>query len=1212
MSFKSYVYVFLLGGVLLPTAAIGLVLYYVFHFYTVPYTPGEAARKVSSILSDNGAETRSNAPNQEKSDPEAGNKEQSDKPSSEKAAFPTPKRSVRPLAGWIVVRRDFYGRDPAPSVGGREVQVNTAEDLAAESGTATPSSLTGGGMTTAAARYSSLIKDSYLSFARGSNTSDPNATSESPAAGKTVAGSSSSGMQERVFAVLKGKVLFLYSNETKSDCLGALDIEAFSVGISRGDDEDDDRGGDGPSAAEKAKMREGELFGKRNAIVLRSVPRLEEADSETSPIRKRRSRSGLSRSNSMRSNKPSISGMPSLATFDELDGTRPKITRKSTQSAATELKHLSAEARARVDPDASRPPAITALTKDMDNGTSGVPIPGQSELADASAARDKTILEVETEEKQKRRKEKIAREKRRTRIEGRPWYLFLRSNIKMEEWYHALLSISTPTVPSSSALDDLGEQTKRALEKLTPRPGFDEIFSKEDMKRLLDKLNTDPDQGNIRWLNGLIGRLFLGICKTAAVEAFIIERAMKKINKTKMPSWIEYIRIDEVDVGTAAPTFSNPMLKELGEDGSYAADINLDYEGEVRLKVSAAGSFSIRGTNLGRATAQLNVRILSIKGNLRFKINKPPSNRIWWCFSEPPQIVMHVEPILASRKMQLNALTRVIEKQIRDGIAEACVMPCYDDIPFFDTSNMRHRGGIFNDFAKQQGPGTVPISTEMTAEGLEARANPLARTEARPNSSITAVPPSVSAAALDPSARLAKGDNSSHTDTRSSKSDLDTPVDGSLTSGLAKSLSGGTKKWFAGRSGSGDVPGPSTSALGSDNEHGKMHSRGDSFGSVPRPTGSKPTSDRDHLNADPIIVSPTTAEGAVDQKMHKPSRSIEPELLSDNRPIHPSPFASDNRDDISQQLDMNIGSLSSEQNPGSLMETIRIRAKDKQALQTSVNQAKDAMRKWGTNWAAKRNLPLTSTTEPSEESVPVTKDVLPDRGAATVSPSSVQPKPDARSVDIPRSGLTLKERLANVTQLATSPPDRNVRRSTESERASSGGYLSQSLDSDEVVESGRHPASQKNKQMSHFLPVKEVQAIPPKIPERPNATKTALHTTKPVLPMCASESNASAPPLPPRLNNTTNAEHSDSNSLEYTSAATTYPDTIVQDVEHRHPVAIPPSLPSRKPFAYPSSAHGSGNSDPSSPLPSPSLPTAEAALKDVIASTMRAADKSTL
>ncbi|KAJ9122433.1 hypothetical protein QFC22_001858 [Naganishia vaughanmartiniae] len=1209
MSFKSYAYVFLLGGVVLPTAVIGLALYYIFHFYTVPYTPQEAARKVSAILSDNGAGTTSNAPIQEKSDPESGKSESTNKPSSEKATFPAPKRAARPLAGWMVVRRNFHGREPAPSSGGKDVHEDAVDDLASGSGAATPSSLAGGGMTTAAARYSSLIKDSYLSFARGSNTSDPNSPSDTQTAGKAASGSSPSGMQERVFAVLKGKVLFLYSNETKSDCLGALDIEAFSVGISGGDDEDDEVDGDGQPSMEKAKMREGELFGKRSAIILRSVPRLEEADSETSPIRKRRSRSGMSRSNSTRSSKPSISGMPSLATFDELDGTRPKITRKSTPSAATELKHLSVEERSRLDPDASRPPAITALTRDMDNGTSGVPIPGERAIADASAARDKTILEVETEEKEKRRKEKKARDRRRTRIEGRPWYLFLRSNVKMEEWYHALLSISTPTVPSPGALDDLGEQTKKALEKLTPRPGFDEIFSKDDMKRLLDKLNTDPDQGNIRWLNGLIGRLFLGICKTAAVEAFIIERAMKKINKTKMPSWIEYIRIDEVDVGNAPPTFSNPMLKELGEDGTYAADINLDYEGEVRLKVSAAGSFSIRGTNLGRATAQLNVRILSIKGNLRFKINKPPSNRIWWCFSEPPQIVMHVEPILASRKMQLSALTRVIEKQIRDGIAEACVMPCYDDIPFFDTSNMRHRGGIFNDFAKQQGPGTVPISTEMTAEGLEAKAIPPG---ARPSSTITAIPPSVSAAALDPSARLFKGDIASHSDTRHVNSDLDAPVDGSLTSGLAKSLSGGTKKWFAGRSGSGDVPGSSTSALSSDNEHGKIHSRGGSFGSVPKPTVSKSSSDRHRLDMDLITTSATTAERPADQEVHPRIRSAEPESLSDNHPLYPSPLASDNREDVARQLDTSSGHLSSEQNPGSLMETIRIRAKDKQALQTSVNQAKDAMRKWGTNWAAKRNLPPTNTTDPPDESSPVTRDISVDRNTSTASPSPIHPKIDARSVDIPRSGLTLKERLANVTQLATSPPDRNVRRSTESEGSSWGGYLSQSVDSEDVADLGRDPASKATTQPTQHPTSKELQAMPPKIPKRPNAAKTASHAPKLVPSMNASKSGASAPSLPPRLNNTTNAEHPHSSPLEHTSGATTYQDITVQDVKHRHPVTIPPSLPSRTPLMYHADVRGSGDSDLPSPLPSPSLPTAEAALKDVIASTMRGEDKSTL
>lgn len=30
---------------------------------------------------------------------------------------------------------------------------------------------------------------------------------------------------------------------------------------------------------------------------------------------------------------------------------------------------------------------------------------------------------------------------------------------------------------------------------------------------------------------------------------------MKKITKAKFPSWIEYIRIDEVDVGDVPPTY---------------------------------------------------------------------------------------------------------------------------------------------------------------------------------------------------------------------------------------------------------------------------------------------------------------------------------------------------------------------------------------------------------------------------------------------------------------------------------------------------------------------------------------------------------------------------------------------------------------------------------------------------------------------------------
>ena len=436
--------------------------------------------------------------------------------------FPAPKRHVRPLQGWMNVRRDFHGREPAD-----KYVENPSSSKSAGSGA---NATTGATMSTAAARYSSLIKDSYLSFARGSagaapqsaqDTSSSTAPSSSSATGGKAnsAATTPSGMQEKVFAVLKGKVLFLYSDETKSDCLGALDVEAFSVGISRGD-EDDEGDNDDPGALPKSVMREGELFSKRNAIVLRSVPRLGDADAESSPKKRRRARSdALKRSSSaksVRSTTTAISGMaPSLGT--EMQA--PTITRKSTEPCVTDLKHMSESERVMADGSSQLPSAIPSLTKDMDDGGRGVSLPGQDEMADAAEARDKTMLQIEQEEKERRRKEKQERDKRRSRIEGRPWYLFLRNNVKMEEWYLSLLSVSAPSVPSASALDDLDQRTKRALERLTARPGVDEIFPKDNMKKLIDKLNTDPDQGNVRWLNGLVGRLFLGICNTVALEA---------------------------------------------------------------------------------------------------------------------------------------------------------------------------------------------------------------------------------------------------------------------------------------------------------------------------------------------------------------------------------------------------------------------------------------------------------------------------------------------------------------------------------------------------------------------------------------------------------------------------------------------------------------------------------------------------------------------
>lgn len=646
------------------------------------------------------------------------------------------------------------------------------------------------------------------------------------------------------------------------------------------------------------------------------------------------------------------------------------------------------------------------------------------------------------------------------------------------------------------------------------------------------------------------------------------------------------------------------MLKELTEDGAYAADVHLNYEGEFRLKVSAAGSFSIRGTNLGRATAQLNVRILSIKGNLRIKINKPPSNRIWWCFSEPPQIVMHVEPILASRRMQLNALTRVIEKQIRDGIAEACVMPYCDDIPFFDTSNLRPRGGIFDQFGKKRGEGGVPISTDIGAEGLEPKAmsrgdgkKPIDSPSRRRSTSLSAVPPSMAAEALNSAARSSQ-------DSERDKGVPDwilkadrSSTDVASTPSLAKSLSGGTKKWFAGRASSGDTYGSGADTPSTTTEAVAGGHIGQLQDSSLKPSFSALDTQRNLAQLD--TASSGTAEPIRRIQSSEQRPPTEGVAKEDSSPAHfayhPTITTSSAKEPEISTHPTSEEMTSGEAAPGSLMDTIRSRAKDKQALQTSVNQAKDAMRKWGTNWAAKRNLPIPVLPRPAEIPAGSGASTPADiRQPASATSSTTRRTPDVRAMEIPRGGLSLQERLANATQLATSP-DRKTRPSTESEISSAGGHLSQSLDADYV------PLSQQTGSAvdKHYLRTDALNVQGTVAPKRPKRPQPASETATPSSRLTPSEQ---APPrLPPRASHLTT---DDLTQIPNTSSGTTTdPETMIK--VDASPVA-PPQLPSR-PIAQDHAPRPSEvvtdvtTSASDSAVPSAALPKAENVLKGVIA-----------
>ncbi|GJJ10858.1 hypothetical protein Clacol_005086 [Clathrus columnatus] len=312
-----------------------------------------------------------------------------------------------------------------------------------------------------------------------------------------------------------------------------------------------------------------------------------------------------------------------------------------------------------------------------------------------------------------------------------PWYMFFKSVSVMEDWYLALLAAQNPTSP--------------------PYPHASHTA-------LIASLDALPDLIPTRWLNAILGRLFLAVKGTRAVEAWVIGRLMKKLNKIKKPSFLTSVVVRSFEAGDVAPVLSKPMLKELTPEGEASIGVDVSYEappgGEIRITVSAIATFSLPsapslsilglggGKNKEKETQEskpyevslvLAIVLRRLSGNMLVKIKRPPSNRIWYCFTTMPQMEMTVEPVVSDRQIKWGMVLSVIESKLREVIQESVVLPFMDDIPFFDTSAFETRGGLFPEAFKQPsmsahipitraastGPDTVPSSDVSDTDSVK-------------------------------------------------------------------------------------------------------------------------------------------------------------------------------------------------------------------------------------------------------------------------------------------------------------------------------------------------------------------------------------------------------------------------------------------------------------------------------------------------------------
>lgn len=150
---------------------------------------------------------------------------------------------------------------------------------------------------------------------------------------------------------------------------------------------------------------------------------------------------------------------------------------------------------------------------------------------------------------------------------SKPFYLFSENCSEKEDFYFALLK------NQERSPDD--DQTSESPSPL----GFDPAH----LILLIQNLHSSEEQYQTRWINALLGRLFLAFYKTPDLEKFFKNKIDKKIARVKKPAFLSDVVIQKVDVGEGAPFITNPRLRELTVDGETIVEANVTYSGGFRI-----------------------------------------------------------------------------------------------------------------------------------------------------------------------------------------------------------------------------------------------------------------------------------------------------------------------------------------------------------------------------------------------------------------------------------------------------------------------------------------------------------------------------------------------------------------------------------------------------------------------------------------------------
>ncbi|CCH42198.1 hypothetical protein BN7_1742 [Wickerhamomyces ciferrii] len=286
------------------------------------------------------------------------------------------------------------------------------------------------------------------------------------------------------------------------------------------------------------------------------------------------------------------------------------------------------------------------------------------------------------------------------------FFIYCDTNYEKEDWYFELIKATKR---------DNFQPTNTDLDLVEPSIYANALhFKTADIISLIQTLHSSEGQLQTRWLNALIGRIFLSVQFTEYFHNVVHVKLLKKLTKINKPGFLDEIRITKVDVGNAAPFISFPKLIELNPDGSLKLGMKFSYTGKISLQVATKMNyFKSREVSILLAAT-----INKIEGPMIVHVKPPPSTRIWYTFETMPTVEMDIEPVVSDKQITSSMIRKMIEGKFKDGIKDSLVLPHWDDITFFNTSEEIYRGGIWDTTKRPDDNDTAVASEAEKAEIL--------------------------------------------------------------------------------------------------------------------------------------------------------------------------------------------------------------------------------------------------------------------------------------------------------------------------------------------------------------------------------------------------------------------------------------------------------------------------------------------------------------